>query len=117
MNKNIAIFITIIFTVIMLFPAVYVSAKEAELNVSFTSTENSITLEWEATGEKILQSTVYKYNSAKKKYTKLASASKKSYTEKKLDAGERVQYKITAKLKDGKTVSKIITANTTENLE
>jgi len=112
MNKNIAIFITAIFTVIMLFPAVYVSAKEAELNVSFNSAENSITLEWEATGEKILQSTVYKYNSAKKKYTKLTSTSKKSYTEKKLDAGERVQYKITAKLRGGKTVSKIITANT-----
>lgn len=112
MNKNIAIFITIIFTVIMLFPAVCVSAKEAELNVSFTSAKNSITLEWEATGEKILQSTVYKYNSAKKKYTKLTSTSKKSYTEKKLDAGERVQYKITAKLRGGKTVSKIITANT-----
>ena len=111
MNKNIAIFITTIFIVIMLFPAVCVSAKEAELNVSFTSTENSITLEWKSE-EKIQQSTVYKYNSAKKKFTKLASTPKKSYTEKKLDAGERVQYKITAKLKDGKTVSKIITANT-----
>ncbi len=111
MNKNIAIFITTIFTVIMLFPAVCVSAKEAELNVSFTSTENSITLEWKSE-EKIQQSTVYKYNSAKKKFTKLASTPKKSYTEKKLDAGERVQYKITAKLRGGETVSKIITANT-----
>ena len=112
MNKKAMIFITIIITVVMLFPAVCISAKEAELDVSFTSTENSITLDWEASGGKIQRSTVYKYNSAKKKFIKLTSISKDSYTEKKLEAGERVKYKITAKLKNGETVSEVITAHT-----